>query len=168
LTNVYLYDIIYVSKQKGDKMENFIKANEGLIKASINASLVKRVRASNVNEAINAVIDYYKQDGTIFSSKKNCISVFIKSVLNDKAVDKYTKRAVTVAKTILVDGYKFRREFLTLSQMEQLSKFDSKRVNELMSEEDEEEYILSVKALINEAKVIRQTKVFSASVAKTL
>lgn len=145
-----------------------INANQSLVNMTENISKAKAIRVASVNEVIKATIEFSRENSEVFSSKKNAISVFLKTVYGDKNVDTYTKRAVKVAKAILMDGYKLRREFLTLSQMEHLCAFTKATVNGIFEEFDDEEYILAVKDLINDAKIIKQTKVFSVAKAKKL
>lgn len=145
-----------------------INGNQSLVNMTENIAKAKAIRATSVNDVIKATIEFSKENNEIFSSKKNAISVFLKSVYGDKQVDMYTKRAVKIAKAILVDGYKLRREFLTLAQMEHLTAFTKATVNGIFEEFDDEEYILAVKDLINDAKIVKQTKVFSVAKAKKL
>lgn len=145
-----------------------LNSNQTLVNMSENIAKAKAIRVTSVNEVIKATIEFSRENSEIFSSKKNAISVFLKSVYGDKAVDVYTKRAVKIAKAILIDGYKLRREFLTLAQMEHLIAFTKATVNGIFEEFDDEEYILAVKDLINDAKIVKQTKVFSVTKAKKL
>ena len=145
-----------------------LNSNQTLVNMSENIAKAKAIRVTSVNEVIKATIEFSRENSEVFSSKKNAISVFLKSVYGDKNVDTYTKRAVKVAKAILMDGYKLRREFLILSQMEHLCAFTKATVNGIFEEFDDEEYILAVKNLINDAKIERKTLVFSASKAKKL
>lgn len=145
-----------------------LNSNQTLVNMTENIAKAKTIRVTSVNEVINATIEFSRENSEVFSSKKNAISVFLKSVYGDKVVDVYTKRAVKVAKAILVDGYKLRREFLTLAQMEHLCAFTKATVNGIFEEFDDEEYILAVKDLINDAKIVKQTKVFSVAKAKKL
>jgi len=148
-------------------MKNIQETNGTLVKMSANIKLAKEVRNASVKSAIDLTIEFSQENKEVFSTKKNAISTFIKSMLGDATVDAYTKRAVKVAKTILVDGYKMKKELLTISQMEQLAKFKKETVNELMDLE-EEFYIDAVKELINSAKVIKNTKVFNGTKASKI
>lgn len=146
-------------------MKTLIETNETLSKMTANIKLAKGLRAEAVKVAINSTLEFCKENRTVFSNKKNAINVFIKTVLTDKNVDTYTKRAIKVAKCILSDGYKMRKELLTLVQMEQLCSFKVNIINELM-QEDEADYIDAVKELINSAK--KETKTFSKTKARSL
>lgn len=145
-----------------------LNSNQTLVNMTENIAKAKAIRITSVNDVIKATIEFSRENSEVFSSKKNAISVFLKSVYGDKQVDTYTKRAVKVAKAILMDGYKLRREFLTLAQMEHLTAFTKETVNGIFEEFDDEGYIIAVKDLINDAKIIKQTKVFSVAKAKKL
>ncbi len=141
--------------------------NETLANMSDNINKAKTIRANTVQSIIRDTLDYATDHKEIFSTKKNAISVFIKRELSAD-VDNYTKRALKVAKFILVDGYKIKRELLTIAQMEQLLTFNKNVINSLMSVEDDELYIDAVKVLIKSAKVEKTTKVFSAKKASKI
>ena len=145
-----------------------LNSNQTLANMTENIAKAKAIRITSVNDVIKATIEFSRENSEVFSSKKNAISVFLKSVYGDKTVNIYTKRAVKVAKAILMDGYKLRREFLTLAQMEHLTAFTKETVNGIFEEFDDEGYIIAVKDLINDAKIIKQTKVFSVAKAKKL
>ena len=148
-------------------MTNLIESNRKLTNMSKNIKTAQEKRVVAVQDAINAVLDYTKNNKEIFVNKKTCIAIFCKEYLADKSIDIYTKRAIKVARMVLVDGYKMRKELLTLAQMEQLLTFTKKSVNDLMDTE-EEFYLEKVKELIKSAKVKKSTKVFSSAKAKKL
>ena len=124
-----------------------INANQTLVNMTENIAKAKAIRVTSVNDVIKATIEFSRENSEVFSSKKNAISVFLKTVYGDKNVDTYTKRATKVAKAILVDGYKLRKEFLTLAQMEHLCSFTKATVNGIFEEFDDEEYVLAGKRL---------------------
>jgi len=130
--------------------------NETLANMSDNINKAKVIRANTVQSIIRDTLDYANDHKDVFSTKKNAISVFIKQYLNSD-VDNYTKRALKVAKFILVDGYKVKRELLTIAQMEQLLTFNKNTINKLMSLDDES-YITECKELIKSAKVEKKNK----------
>lgn len=140
--------------------------NETLANMSSNITKAQDIRKNTVQSIISDTIEYANDHKEIFSNKKNAIAVFIKQHLNSD-VDAYTKRALKVTKFILVDGYKVKRELLTLAQMEQLLTFNKNTVNKLMSL-DEDVYILEAKELIKSAKIEKTTKVFSAKKAQKI
>jgi len=140
--------------------------NETLANMSSNITKAQDIRKNTVQSIIRDTIEYANDHKDLFSSKKNAIAVFIKTHLNAD-VDAYTKRALKVSKLILVDGYKVKRELLSLAQMEQLLTFNKNSVNQLMAH-DGELYTDEVKALIKTAKIEKSTKVFSAGLAKSL
>jgi len=133
---------------------------------SDNIKKAKTIRANTVQSIIRDTLDYASDHKDIFSTKKNAISTFIKQYINSD-VDNYTKRALKIAKFILVDGYKIKKELLSLAQMEQLLTFNKNTVNKLMTLDDEI-YILEVKELIKSAKIEKTTKVFSAKKASKI
>ena len=141
--------------------------NETLANMSDNINKAKVIRANTVQSIIRDTLDYANDHKEVFSTKKNAISTFIKNNLQGGEVDNYTKRALKVAKFILVDGFKIKRELLTIAQMEQLLTFNKNTVNQLMSLEDEL-YIIEVKELIKSAKIEKTTKVFSAKKASKI
>lgn len=143
-------------------------ANETLVKMTNNQKLVKATRIEALNVVISECISFAKENSTVFTDgKKGAVKAFINNTLKDKAVDAYTKRAIKVAKFIVVDGYKIKKELLSLAQIEQLICFNKAQVNGLMKLEGDE-YIAEVKELINTAKIEKTTKIFSAKKAKSL
>ena len=140
--------------------------NETLSNMSDNIKKAQTIRANTVQSIIRDTLDYASDHKDIFSTKKNAISTFIKQYINSD-VDNYTKRALKIAKFILVDGYKIKKELLSLAQMEQLLTFNKNTVNKLMTLDDEI-YILEVKELIKSAKIEKTTKVFSAKKASKI
>jgi len=144
------------------------KANETLVKMTNNQALVKATRIDALNVVITECIKFGKENSTVFTDgKKGAVQSFINNTLKDGAVDNYTKRAIKVAKFIVIDGYKVKRELLTLAQIEQLICFNKAQVNGLMTYEGDE-YILEAKELIDTAKITKTTKVFSPKKAKSL
>lgn len=144
------------------KNETITTANETLVKARENATKVITKRNSAVQTIVTQIIADSKAYKNTLSSK-NAVAEAVKD-LELTEVDAHTKRALKVAKAILVDGKKIKKELLTLSQMEQLLCFNIAQVNELMDYEDEE-YVDMVKDLIDTAKVERIVRVFSKSKA---
>jgi len=140
--------------------------NETLDNMTTNINKAQIIRKDTVQNIIRDVLDYATTHKDVFSTKKNAIATFIKQNLNSD-VDNYTKRALKVSKFLLVDGYKVKRELLSLAQIEQLLTFNKNTVNKLMSLEDEL-YIIEVKELIKSAKVEKTTKVFSARKASNI
>lgn len=141
--------------------------NETLTNMTENISKANVIRKNTVQSIIRDTLDYASDHKDVFSTKKNAIATFIKTNLNGE-VDNYTKRALKVAKLILVDGYKVKRELLSLAQIEQLLTFNKNTVSAMMKIEDDDMYIENVKALIKSAKIEKTTKVFSASMAKKI
>jgi len=143
-------------------------ANDTLIKMTNNQKLVKATRVEALNIVISECIAFGKENSTVFTDgKKGAVTAFINNTLKDKAVDGYTKRAIKVAKFIVVDGYKIKKELLSLAQIEQLICFNKAQVNGLMKFEGDE-YITEAKELINTAKIEKTTKIFSSKKAKSL
>lgn len=142
-------------------------SNKTLSTATDTITKINVARVDNVRTVINEVIAGAKDNGAQFTSKKNAVAAYVKVLLEDDKADKYFVRAVKVAKTVLVDGYKFKVELLTLAQLEQLSAFNKNLVNQLMAH-DEEIYVDACKALINTAKVAKASKVFSRATAKAV
>jgi hypothetical protein len=141
--------------------------NETLVNITNNIATAKELRNNAVSDVIATILNLASENSDLFTTKKTAITVFCKQYINSD-IDNYTKRAVKVAKCILVDGYKVKKEVLTLSQIENLLTFNKNLVNKLMKIEDDEDYIQAVKDLINTAKVEKTTKVFSKSLAKEL
>jgi hypothetical protein len=146
---------------------NLNKANETLLKMTNNMAAAKAIRANTVNVVIDATLEYCKENKETFSTKKNAIADFIKRAMDDKSADNYTKRAVKVAKYILVDGHKMKKEELSLAQMEQLCHFKVNIVNALM-ELSGDDYLIAVKELIKLAKVETKATKFSAKKAQNI
>ena len=148
-------------------MKNIAHYNQNFTKATINAKKVNEVRLENVNEAINFIMDNYKSSD--FTNKKNFVSYFINNTLNidskETQIDAYTKRVIKVAKALICDGYKIKKELLTIAQMENLIAFNSQKVNNLMKADD---YLMAVKELKETAKVEKKVKIFSKAKAKSL
>ena len=146
-------------------MNTFNTTNDTLKSASQTITKINIARITNVRDTIALCIQDANENKHNFTSKKNAIAAYIKSIELDNNADNYFKRAVKIAKTILVDGYKFKIELLTVAQMEQLSAFNKNIVNALMDFEDDL-YTDAVKSLIKSAKIEKGTKVFSRAKAK--
>ena len=114
---------------------------------SANKQLVDSTRATIVNEIITLIIEESK--GHEFTNKRVAQKWIIEELLSDdnKNLDTYTKRAIKLAKAILVEGYKVKKELLTLAQAENVCKEEKATVNGLMNY-DEEEYVEEVKEVI--------------------
>ena len=140
--------------------------NETLNNMTENIKKAQDIRTNTVQSIIRDTLDYATTHKDVFSTKKNAIAVYIKQNLASGEVDNYTKRALKVAKLVLVDGYKIKRELLTIAQMEQLLSFNKNIVNSMMSINDDE-YVDAVKELIKSAKIEKTTKVFSAKKASS-
>ena len=146
---------------------NLNKANDTLTKMTNNMAAAKAIRANTVNVVIDATLDYCKENKETFSTKKNAIADFIKRAMDDKSADIYTKRAIKVAKCILVDGHKMKKEELSLAQMEQLCHFKANIVNALMDLSGDD-YLIAVKELIKLAKVETKATKFSVKKAQNI
>ena len=149
-------------------MSNLIKSNSTLINATETITLINTARIGNVRDIVNGAINEGKEGRNEFTSKKNAIAKYIENELGKSAkVDNFTKRALKIAKLILVDGYKIKLELLTLAQMEQLTAFSKNNVKALMTLDDEI-YVDAVKELIKTAKIAKNTNIFSKALAKEL
>ena len=133
-------------------MKTLHELNITLNKMTTNKSLVDTTRATIVNEIIALIINEAK--GHSFTNKRVAQKWIIEELLSDdnKNLDNYTKRALKVSKAILVDGYKIKKEALTIAQAENLVKCDKTMVNKLMKldsenvdENGETEYSLACK-----------------------
>jgi len=132
-------------------MTQLINKNETLNK--IGAVLVKAKddRATIINEVIDVIIAEAKNHTEHFTTKRKAQKFVIEYMLegmNRDDVNTYTKRALYVAKAILVDGYTIKKESLTLAQAENAVKCEKSRVNKAMKTTDEDDYIATIKALI--------------------
>lgn len=150
-------------------MKTFENINKTLTNATSTVTKIGEARQSNVKDAINAVVAFgTKAENKLkFNGKKNAKAEYIKQVLGDATADNYFKRAIGVAHSIEVEGYRVKVELLTLAQMEQLTAFNKNLVNGLMKHEGDI-YVDAVKALIKTAKVTKSTKVFSKATAKAV
>ena len=137
-------------------MKTLTELNVTLNKMSTNKRLVDTTRATIVNEIIALIIEEAK--GHEFTNKRVAQKWIIEELLSDdnKNLDNYTKRALKVSKAILVDGYKIKKEALTIAQAENLIKSDKVEVNALMKydseivdDKGETEYSAVCKMLIN-------------------
>jgi len=150
-------------------MKTLLEVNNGLNKARTNSIKVKEVRATSVQDAVEAIFALYHDKKELFSgNRKMLMKLIIADQLANVNVDDYTKRAIRVANKLLIDGYKVRKELLTLSQIENLMQFDKGLVNVLMNTEDDEIYVTEVIELIKTATVETVTKAFSAKLARTI
>ena len=129
-------------------MKSLKELNINLNKMSTNKQLVDSTRATIVNEIITLIIEESK--GHEFANKRVAQKWIIEELLSDdnKNLDTYTKRAIKLAKAILVEGYKVKKELLTLAQAENVCKEEKATVNGLM-ELDGDEYIEDVKECIS-------------------
>lgn len=147
------------------KLDNLNKLDTELNKMALAAEKIRKDKSNNIQLIISEVLSDSKEYKEIFTSSKKGVAHAISLKLQDKKLDSYTKRALKVASKILVDGYKMKKELLSLAQMEQLICFDISLVNALMSVADEF-YLDEAKDLINKGKITKNTKVFSKEKAK--
>lgn len=75
------------------------------------------------------------------------------------------KRVLKIAHK-LINGYKVKKELLSVAQIEQIVQFDKVHVNKLMKIKDDASYVDAVADLIKSARVERKTNVFSAKKAR--
>lgn len=145
-------------------MFNLSTHNETLTNMTANIAKANTVRANTVQSVIRDTIAFATENKDVFTNKKTAVSIFLKQYA-DGDIDNFTKRAVKVTKSHLVDGYKIRFDLLSIAQMEKLIAFNKNLVNKLYSFEGDE-YIQEVKELIKSANIEKTTKVFSAKKAK--
>lgn len=128
--------------------------NEKLLVVTSNAQKVKIVRATIVNDIITLVINEAKNEHLTFSNKRLAQKWIILQLLNDEKIeaDTFTKRALTLSKKILVDGYTIKKELLPLAMAEALCNATKPNVNALMSLEDNDDYLNACKNLITITK----------------
>lgn len=139
-------------------MTNLINKNETLNKITNVLAKAKDDRASIVNEVITLIIEEGKNQAEYFTTKKQAQKYIIEYMLEDinkDEVNGYTKRALYVAKAILIDGVKIKKEFLSLAQAEKLVRCDKALVNRAMSIESEEDYIYEAKTIIKAREEFR-------------
>jgi hypothetical protein len=153
-------------------MKTLLELNATLLNMTANNKLIKSNRATAVNDIIKLVINETKEHS--FKSKKIAQKYVLSELLSDEniALDNYTKRAIKVSYAILIDGYKIKKESLTLSQAENLVKCNKDEVNNLMElssevdgETGESDYSIGAKALIKEfskAKAIKELETLKA------
>lgn len=148
-------------------MQNLTELNIKLNKMTANKKLVDSTRATIVNDIIALIIEEAKEGHYTFTNKRMAQKWIIVQLLDDenKNLDAYTKRAIGVAKKLLVDGYQIKKEALTLAQAENLLKADKKHVNGLMKhdaedadEDGETEYSREAKALIKATQTTEALK----------
>lgn len=138
-------------------MKTLAELNITLNKMTSNKALIDTTRANIVNDIIVLVIDEAK--GHSFTNKRVAQKWIIEELLSDdnKNLDNYAKRALKIARAILVDGYKIKKEALTIAQAEALIKCDKAVVNSLMVKEDEE-YTEEAKIVIAESEEVKALK----------
>lgn len=138
-------------------MKTLAELNIVLNKMTANKALVDSTRSNIVNDIIKLIINEAK--GHTFTNKRVAQKWIIEELLSDdnKNLDNYSKRALKVSKAILVDGYKIKKEALTIAQAEQLIKCPKAVVNKLMAlnheevdENGESEYTINCKEVIKE------------------
>lgn len=134
----------------------------------INLRNDKKVATNNhtnkLLEGINILKDLFNSVSEIKqTSEKSLIKTVQKKT--ELQLNNDTKRVLKISHK-LINGYKVKKELLTLAQIEQLITFNKSIVNQYMSIKEDEEYIDSIKELIKNAKVERVTKVFSSKQAR--
>lgn len=126
------------------------------------AKEVKKLATLAIGNVMNDVISFLIEEGkndaslTMLSSKQRNKAICKAYLASDSVMTNEVKRAIKVAYAIF-DGYKMKKELLSIATMEKLISLDKLEVNSLMNEED---YIGAVKNLINENKTIKEIKVF--------
>lgn len=115
---------------------------------------------NNMQDVIAFLIDEGKNDQSLamLSGKNRNKAICLAYLASDSVMVPEVKRSIKVAYAIF-DGYKLRKELLSISKMEQLISLDKSEVNELMNC-DTELYLDAVKDLINSKKVEKSVKVF--------
>jgi hypothetical protein len=147
--------------------------NDKLLTMTANAQKIKDVRATVINEIIALIISEAKASHISFANKRLAQKWVLTKLLADEKInsDPFTKRAVTLAKKLLVDGYVIRKELLTLSQAENLCSVQKSTVNSLMDidvkEDEGEEYLSEVKEVITNYKHDRANKLILERGLKT-
>lgn len=148
----------------------FVTLNSNLSTATSNIIKANIARQSNVKDILGLCQNLAKDNKSSFGSNKLAKSHYINSLLNISKenkvnVDKYTRRAITIAYKIIVEGYKVKKEFLTLSQMEQITSFSVNTCNSHMT--FDATYLDEVKATIKTAQVTITSKKFHKATAGT-
>ena len=130
-------------------METIKAINTKLVAMTANANKIKDVRSTLVNDIIALVINEAKNEHVNFANKRLAQKWIIIQLLNDEKLeqDTFTKRALALAKKVLVDGYVIKKELLALSVAESLCNASKGNVNALL-ELDDDDYCESVKTLI--------------------
>lgn len=127
----------------------------------------KVTSTNNHNLALRKGIDTLKDlFGSVSEIKQLSEKVLIRTIqkrTNLKLKDN-TKRVLKISHK-LINGYKIKKELLTIAQIEQVLTFPKSIVNDYISFEDED-YLDEIKDLIKSAKVEKTTKVFSPKVAR--
>lgn len=145
-------------------MTTLINKNETLNKITAVLTKAKDDRASIVNEVIALIIEEGKNHVEYFETKRKAQKYVIEYMLegmNNDEVNGYTKRALYVAKAVLIDGMTIKKEFLSLAQAEKLVRCEKALVNKLMKIETEEEYIEEAKIIIKAREELRALDVLA-------
>jgi hypothetical protein len=133
-------------------MTTLINKNETLNKIADVLIQAKNDRATIINEVIAVVIEESKNFKDGFATKKLAQKWIIENMLDGakaNEVNNYTKRALYVAKALLVDGYKIKKEWLSIAQAEKAVRCDKGAVNSFMTFDNEEDYVDNIKGEID-------------------
>ena len=137
-------------------MTTITTQNERLNKIANVLNKAKSDRADIINDVITVVINEAKDYKEMFSTKRLAQKWIVENMLEDaKAndVNNYIKRALYVAKAILVDGYIIKKEWLTIAQAEKLVRCDKAQVKKAMKYNDEETYCEECKSIIKTREI---------------
>lgn len=137
-------------------MTTLTTQNETLNKIANVLAKAKDDRASIINDVIAIVIAESKDFKSQFKTKRLAQKWIVENMLENaksNEVNNYIKRALYVAKAVLVEGYIIRKEWLTIAQAEKLVRCDKNAVNKAMSYDDEEVYTDETKDIIKNREI---------------
>lgn len=152
-------------------MTNLLNQNETLNKIANVLTKAKDDRATIINDVISLVIAEAKDHKELFATKKLAQKWIVENMLNDakaNEVNAYIKRALYVAKAILIDGYKIKKEWLSIAQAEKAVRCDKGAINSFMVHTTEESYIESVKGEIKDRETQKALEYLSDTNAMSL
>lgn len=149
-------------------MNAIISTNETLVAVKTQLKSLNDTRKTSVSDLIKAIVIEAKQHKETYNglSMRDAKKLVCENI-DTRTLNEHTKRAINVASKIITEDIKVKGSVLSLTQLEQLLKFNKQVIHrELPMSLEDEEYLEEFKALIDSAKVAKETKIFSAKVAR--
>ena len=155
--------IIADKKQAQTSISQLHAINGKLAKITESIKRAQGMRKDNIIALINAIKELGADVKSEYGLSQRRSRVKAVELFGESDLDSHSRRALKIAKSLIVDGYKIRFDDISIAQSEKLIRLNKAEVNALYEKYEGLEYSEEVKSLIdkNSKLVTKEVKKFT-------